>query len=229
MVLRSVGVDVIEMKIVPENMHSEAITSSDRHPLLVSLSLIPADLRNSLIRVQRRLMKADSRHVYTHPATFHITIKPMGTLGDQVEPKNMAKIKEVTRSVTAQMKPFEVSLEGLSTFPNVIYVKVAEGKEGIIRLNETLARNLKEMVTHGKYEGANMIPHVTLAHFVASDVDSLLAEVRSASLLKFGRMNLDKITLVRVSLRKYFGLQRMRARAFEKVGAFSLGSPRLSC
>jgi len=173
-------------------------------------------------------MKADSCHIYTHPATYHITIKPMGTLGDQVDPKNLSKIIEVTRIVTAQMKPFEVNLEGLSTFPNAIYVKVGKGKREIVHLNETLARNLKDMVTQGKFEGANMIPHVTLTHFVSSDADSLLAEVRSASRLKFGRMNLDKITLVRVSLQKYFGPQRLRARAFEKVAAFSLGSSKRS-
>jgi len=195
---------------------------SDRYPLLVCLSLIPADLRDSLIQIQERLMKADPRHIYTHPATFHITIKPMGTLGDQVEPKNLSKIIEVAKSVTSRMKPFEVSLEGLSIFPNAIYVKVGDGEERIVRLNDALAENLKGMVTHGKYEGAKMIPHVTLAHFVASDVDNLLAEVRRASRLKFGRMNLDKITLVRVSLRKYFGPQRMRARAFEKVAVFGL-------
>jgi 2'-5' RNA ligase len=147
----------------------------------------------------------------------------MGTLGDQVKQKNVSRIIEIMRSVTSQVKPFEVRLQGLSIFPDVIYVKVVDGREGIVSLNETLALNLRGMVTHGKHEGVNMIPHVTLAHFMASDVDNLLTEVRRASTLKFGRMNLDRITLVRVSLGKYFGPQRTGVRAFEKVAVFSLG------
>lgn len=217
------GIVTRQTEITPVNLHGKEIASSDRHPLLVGLALIPTDLQRSLARIQERLRKVDSRHIYTHPATFHITIKPMGTLGDQVKQKNLSKIIEVTRSVTSRMKPFEVGLEGLSIFPDVIYVKVTDGKEGIVRLNETLALNLRDMVTHGKHEGVNMIPHVTLAHFMASDVDNLLTEARSVSTLKFGRMNLDRITLVRASLGKYFGPQRMRARAFEKVAIFSLG------
>jgi 2'-5' RNA ligase len=162
--------------------------------------------------------------MYHPPSTFHITIKSMGFVGTQVEQRNVRRILQYIKDVALSTRPFDVRLDGLSTFPDVVYAKITSGNDDIVKLNESLAEGLKGTVIQGKYEGRDMTPHVTLATFTASDVDELLAEVRRASKLKIGEFRLDRITVVKASLKKYYGPSDARANSFDRVASFPFGS-----
>jgi 2'-5' RNA ligase len=148
----------------------------------------------------------------------------MGFVGTQVKERNVRRILQCIKDVALSTRPFDVRLDGLSAFPDVVYAKVTSGDDDIVRLNESLAESLKGMVIQGKYEGRDMIPHVTLAHFTTSDVDELLAEVRRAGKLKIGEFRLDEFTVVKVSLKRYFGPRDARASSFDRVASFPFGS-----
>jgi 2'-5' RNA ligase len=210
------------MKISPIDLHSEAIRESRKHPLLVALAFLSKDLLGPVIEVQEHLRKLDSRHIYHPSNTLHITIKPMGSLGGRIKQQNLSKILDNSRKVASEAKAFDVTLQGLACFPDVLYAKIVEGRREIVQLNKSLAKNLKGMVDQDQYEGDQMVPHVTLATFTTSDVRDLLKEVRRANQLKIGKMTVEKIVVVKAYLHRYYGPERERANSFEKIAEFPL-------
>ena len=210
------------MKITPIDLHSKAIRESRKHPFLVALAFLSKDSLGPVIEVQEHLRKLDSRHIYHPSNTLHITIKPMGSFGLRIKEQNLSKILDNSRTVASESKSFEVTLQGLAYFPDVLYAKIAEGRREIIQLNKSLAKNLKGMVDSGQYEGDQMVPHVTLATFTASDVHDLLKEVRRANQLKIGKMTIEEIVVVKAYLHRYYGPERERANSFEKIAEFRL-------
>ncbi len=212
------------MKIAPINLRSEAIRASRMHPLLVGLALLPETLQKSVTNVQENLRRINARHIF-HPAvTLHITVKPVGTLGVQVDRKDLDRIKMAFYRVSSEFEAFEVALEGLAVFPDVVYAKVTDGREDIIELNKALAESLGDLAVKWEYDGDRMIPHVTLATFTAPAIGDLLADVKKADHLAIGRMTLNCVHLVTVYLNRYYGSESDRATAFRKVGVFQLRS-----
>lgn len=210
------------MKIAPINLQSDAIRASRDHPLLVGLALLPNNLQKSVGTVQGRLKGTDPRHIY-HPAvTFHITLKPVGSLDVQVNRRDLDEIKRAFRRVASEFQAFEVALNGLAIFPDVVYAKVTDGKRDIIELNKALSESLGELAVQGEFEGDRMIPHVTLATFTTSSISRLLAEVQRADHLMIGRMTLNRIHLMTAYLHRYYGDELVRAKAFQKVEVFRL-------
>ncbi len=124
--------------------------------------------------------------------------------------------------MASEFKPFEAALEGPAVFPDVVYIKITDGKEAIIQLNKVLAKPLKGMVINGKFEGDHMIPHVTLATFTAQNLGRLLAEVDKARRQEIGRMTVNQLVVAKAFLYRYFGTPFGRAHAFEKIGIFPL-------
>ena len=210
------------MKISPINLQSKAIRESRKYPFLVALVFLSKDLVGSVIEVQEHLKKLDSRHIYHPSNTLHITIKPMGPFGLRIKEQNLSKILDNSRRVASECKSFEVKLQGLAYFPDVLYAKIAKGRREIIQLNKSLAKNLRGTVDQGQYEGDHMIPHVTLATFTASDVHDLLKEIRSANQLKIGKMTIEKIVVVKANLHRYYGREGERENSFEKIAEFPL-------
>lgn len=215
------------MRIAPINLRDEAIEASRNHPFLVGLTFLSREMQRPAKRIQEHLQRTDPRHIY-HPAnTFHITIKPLGSLGVQVQKRNLGEIVRVFKTVTSEFKPFEVVLEGLAVFPTAVYARVTDGAEEIVQLNKVLSEHLNGMAVHGRFEGNNMIPHVTLATFAAQDVERLLAEVDNARRQKVGRMKVDQLVVAKASLYRYYGPPSGRAKAFEKVAVFPLKTRQL--
>jgi 2'-5' RNA ligase len=210
------------MKIAPINLQSQAIRASRWHPLLVGLTILPKTLQKSVSAVQENLRRTDARHIFHPAATYHITLKPVGSLGVQVNRKDLDRIKDAFHRVTSEFQALEVALEGLAVFPDVVYAKVTDGKKDIIKLNKALAESLGDLAVQGEYEGDRMIPHVTLATFTTPAIGNLLADVKRADHLVIGRMTLNRVHLVTAYLNRYYGSESGRAKAFRKVEVFQL-------
>lgn len=213
------------MKIIPVDQQSEAIRDSIKHPFLVALAFLRKDSLGPVTEIQERLRKLDPRHIYHPPNTLHITIKPMGSFGVRIKRQNLREILDKTRRVASDTKSFDVTLRGLAYFPDALYAKVADGRREIVQLNKSLARSLKSMVDWGRYEGDQMIPHVTLATFTTSDVNNLLGEIRRANRQKIGRWTVGEIVVVKAHLDRYYGPERERSNSLERVAKFPLNRP----
>jgi len=193
----------------------------------VGLTILSEELRHSVVKVQDELKREDPHHIF-HPATsFHITIKPVGSIGTHINEGDLGTIMEGFRRVVSKFGGFDISLEGLGAFSDVVYARVQTGREQIIELNKKLSDNLRGIVTQGIYEGDAMVPHVTLTTFTTSDVDSLMTEVRRRESQFIGRMEVKDVAIIKVFLNRYYGNEKERGRAFEPLETIHLSNRNL--
>jgi 2'-5' RNA ligase len=210
------------LKVSPIDLQSEQIRLSSDHPLVVGLTILSIELQSSAAKVQDDLKRTDPRHIY-HPArSLHVTIKPIGLIGIQVEEGDLRAVIRGFRRVASEFESFDLTLKGLDAFPDVVYARVDEGRDQIIELNKKLAESVKGVAAQGRHEGDEMIPHVTLATFTAPDVDGLLAEVRRRESQFIGKMSLDRVKIVKAFLNRYYGDEEARQSAFEELEVVSL-------
>ena len=107
------------MKILPIDLDSEQIRQSGKHPYVVILAMVPDQLQNSIPALQDGLRDVDPKHIYHIPSNLHITVKPLGWLGVDIDNKSLSKILRLARGVVSSFKPFDITLKGLASFPDV--------------------------------------------------------------------------------------------------------------
>ena len=64
---------------------------------------------------------------------------------------------------------------------------------------------LSGLVAQGRYEGDNMLPHVTIATFASSKADSLQKLVKKHASISLGRGRIDRLAVIKATLFKYYG------------------------
>lgn len=194
-----------------------------RTPYLTTHIKLSAPLRAKVYEIEDRLRSVDSRQVYSLRSSLHITSKELGWLGEDVKRHDLPKVMSIIRDVASAQRPFDPSIEGIGAFPTVIYGRINKGADEIRCLNMELAEKLGDRVIHSEYDGANMEPHVTIAHFATRSVESLLSEVRRLEARFVGEMQVEEIRVVKYQARKLFGMPTR-----ETLAAFGLGQRKLS-
>ena len=177
------GVSQIE-SVGKENLNAGYLTASIR--------VSPA-LARRICRVRERLRKVDPRQVYSASSHLHVTVKVLGVLGKDVMTEDLDKILGIVRGTAMEQRPFELAVEGVGVFPDVIYGKVGVGAADVRRMNSKLVKRLGDMAVTSKFDGRGMLPHVTMAHFATTDVGPLLAKAAKLANEFVGSMTVSSI------------------------------------
>ncbi len=131
------------------------------------------------------------------PENVHITLKFLGELsGDDVE--------RVKRSLSmVEFGPsFELSLEGIGTFPSsgrprVVWIGIGEGKENLVRMHQVV----DQATSCIGGEEREFSPHLTVARVKkGGDVGLLLSRIKEYKDLVFGRFTVKKVVLFKSTL-----------------------------
>lgn len=178
---------------------------SGRH--LVLLARVPdlfADTR-------RRLSDFDCLAV-APPGYLHVTVTPVGTLGDGVPPDAEDRIRRDARDAFADVDAFDARFPRLNLFPTVVYAEVdADG--GFAALNDRACR-LSDVPVHDR--DRSFVPHATLAQFTGDDDYDALVEYLEANHALDATVRVDAVDLVALDHGERFP-------AFETVETYELG------
>lgn len=125
---------------------------------------VPAEVGDGVYEIQERLKALPALHNlrWVDPFDSHITIKFLG----DVEVARLPAIVEALDGVAENWEPFEVRLEGLGAFPNVLrpnsfWLGVVEGEKAFTHLYNAVEVALKRVGI--KAERRAFLPHLTLA------------------------------------------------------------------
>jgi len=123
---------------------------------------IPDDVQEQLGRIAGKLRDSGAKVRWARPENIHLTLKFLGDVDDN----DIPKVCDVMRESVEGLKPFDVRIAGLGTFPpngppRVVWAGIAGDTEPLIALAEDLDARLVEAIgvpgEHRKFH-----PHLTL-------------------------------------------------------------------
>ena len=114
-------------------------------------------------------------------------------MGEDVKKQDLDEVLGTIGKTAEEQLPFELAVEGVGVFPDVIYGKVGAGSLNVRRLNTKLVERLGDLAVRSQFDGRKMIPHVTIAHFATTDVEPLLAKVAKLATRFMGSMTVSSI------------------------------------
>ncbi len=212
------------MEVTPIRDYWQEILSSGDTVYAGLIFRIPPRLWRPLISVQNQLKAIDPRQLYANPATFHVPIKGLGYLEDEVDRNKYESVLHKIKAILSEFSPFEVTLRGVEAFPTAVYAKVHD--DGRFKeINERILQELDGEVEKSRFDAEEFVPHVTLATFNTKDVSPLLKFIESEELKDrdFGAAGVYEIEAVRVNLIFALGPQETQDSAFSYIRAFWLG------
>ncbi|MBI3333844.1 MAG: RNA 2',3'-cyclic phosphodiesterase [Candidatus Omnitrophica bacterium] len=161
---------------------------------------LPDALRQEVAAFQSELGSSGADVKWVEAGNLHLTLKFLGETGEnQVGP-----LKEGLISAALQLSPFTVSLEGIGAFPSttnprVVWVGVAQGKEELIRLAQTVEQSCSRLGFAP--EERPFSPHLTIGRLrsrerLAPLIKKLqVAELRGGTSTRVDRLILFQSTL----------------------------------
>jgi 2'-5' RNA ligase len=212
------------MEVTPIREYWNDILSSGDTVYAGLIFRIPPRIWRPLIVVQNTLRSVDSRQLYSNPATFHVPIKGLGYLEEELDRNRYETVLQNITRIISEFSPFEVSIKGVDAFPTAVYAKVAD--EGRFKeINERILEKLEGDVEKSRFDAEEFVPHVTLATFNTKDVSLLLEMIQRPDIRDrdFGSAGVYEIEAVRVNLIFALGPQETQDNAFSYIRSFWLG------
>ena len=192
-------------------------------PYLTVLVKIPEERHSAISLIQRDLERIDARHVPSPPFYLHITLKVIGGLGGSIQESRLPKIIEAIARAASKHKRFTVDFVGLGIFPDVIYLRIKEGTQELRKIHLSLLDELKGLAARARFEGPDMIPHVTLIHFATKDIEPLVSYANALENVNVPAIEVSEIALVKShSYRLLEDDETLRGSVLEKVASFTL-------
>jgi 2'-5' RNA ligase len=129
--------------------------------IFVALALDDA-MKDALANIQRRLRPHIPDAKWVEPENIHLTLKFLG----EIEEKMLKDVVVCCENVADSHQPFLISLSEIGGFPSlsyprVIWIGIADGKEEVSLLAEELDRSLAK--AGFPKEKRPFTPHLTLA------------------------------------------------------------------
>ena len=210
------------MEVRTVDDHKESIERSKTTPFLGLIIPVAKRLHSRIQELQDKLRGIDPSHVYHVPEYFHITVKPLGWLNEDVKERDLAAIFEILETELLSFNVFRIALTGLSCFPEVVYLKVHDPTESIRSLNKRLLERLGNMVVRYSYEGDNFVPHLTITTFKTKDVANLLRKLSELADVSAGSMHVSEISAVEFRPHLAYGKPAEQALAIHPLRSFAL-------
>jgi 2'-5' RNA ligase len=155
---------------------------------------LPEEVKNSILEKSSELaapginlVKKEALHL-----TFHF-------FGERTEDDARLICKALSK---IKWSGFSISLEGIgafnSNFIRVIFVKVKEGSEEVVKLYKELSASIdKEGIP---YEKEQYIPHITIARVKFADRSKLLSFIEKYKEYNFGSFKVESFYLIKSTL-----------------------------
>ncbi len=194
-------------------------------PFLVLVTMVAKQLHPEILRLQAELRTVDPRQTYHVSQYFHITVKLLGWLDKRIRAEDLPRIHEIVEKEIQSVDTFNVGLRGLSTFPDVAFVKVEDPNLNLRRLNKRLLGALGDQAVSDPYEGDNYTPHVTVATFSTRDVQNLIKKAGELSEASVGKMEVAEVKMVEFHPQLAYGKSEEQASALRSIRSFRLKSP----
>ena len=172
--------------------------------------------------VQKELRTVDPRQFYPNPGNFHVPVKGLGYLEEEVDRNKYERTLLKIERIISEFNSFEITLRGLGVFPTGIYARVEDA--GKFRtINERIFEELRGQIDSSRYDAESFVPHVNLASFNTKDVTKLLDKVNSLRNFDFGQAGVFEIEGVRTNLILALGPEETQDRAYSYIRSFWLG------
>jgi 2'-5' RNA ligase len=186
------------VELVPASEYWNVIAKSRESPLIALIYRVPPRLWREISKVQDQLKAIDQRQLFAKPSTFHLTVKVLSILDENVNWTKLEELLARTQKVVSEFYPFEISFKGLGIFPTSVYVKIEDRMDQLRMINKRIISELGNEVKQGKYDGDSYIPHVTIATFNTKEADELVSRVRSREMqeIEFGNANVLELEAV---------------------------------
>jgi 2'-5' RNA ligase len=212
------------MEVTPIRDYWNEILSSGDTVYAGLIFRVPPRLWRPLIAIQNQLRSIDARQLYSNPATFHVPIKGLGYLEEELDRNKYETVLQKISKITSDYSPFEISIKGVDTFPTAIYAKVADDSR-FKEINERILEELEGDVEKSRFDSKEFVPHVTLVTFNTKDVTPLLETIQKPEIYErdFGVAGVYEIEAVRVNLIFALGPQETQDNAFSYIRSFWLG------
>lgn len=159
----------------------------------------PAQIRADICSLQRRLRDACPKISWVRPQLFHSTLTFLGDVGDRA----MIELLPAIAAVASQTPPFDVTYEGVGTFPDarrptVLWVGCVPKDGVLLRLKTELDAAVSSLGI--ALESRAFHPHVTLGRIrspqAAKDLtpmlETLTFEPRNARIVEIHVMKSDR-------------------------------------
>ena len=212
------------MEVTPIREYWNDILSSGETIYAGLIFRIPPRLWRPMISLQSQLRSVDSRQLYSNPATFHVPIKGLGYLEDEVDRNKYEMVLHNIKKIVSDFDPFEIRLRGVDAFPTAIYANVIDNGR-FKEINQRILDELEGSVEKSRFDAEEYVPHVTLATFNTKDVSPLLEMMKTDEIRDrdFGEAGVYEIEAVRVNLIFALGPQETQDNAFSYIRSFWLG------
>ena len=212
------------MQVTPISDYWNQILSSGDINYAGLIYRVPPRLWRPLISVQNELKMLDDRQLYANPSTFHVPIKGLGYLGEDMDRSEYEILLSKVSEIVSEIDPFEVKIAGVSAFPTAIYAGIDDGGN-FKRINKKIIENLSGKVDKSPFDDEEFVPHVTLATFSTRDVRPVLEKIDSSEMRykQFGVAGVFEVEAVRINLILALGPQETQDSAFSYIRSFWLG------
>ncbi len=214
----------LAMQVTPVSEYWGSILESGATIYAGLIYRVPPRLWRPLLSIQRELKEADPRQLYTNAGNFHVPVKGLGYLGEEIDQIRYEQTLSKIKKILSEFDSFEINIRGLDAFPTGIYACIEDGGK-FQQINERIARELKGEIDSSRYDAESFVPHVTLASFNTKEVTKLLNKIESQEIKKyqFGRAGVFEIELVRTNLILALGPEETQDRAYSYLRSFWLG------
>lgn len=212
-----------DAKVTPISEYWQQILDSGETIYAGLIYRIPPRLWRPLMQVQKQLKAIDPRHLFQNPGNFHVPVKGLGYLGEDVDRDRYEGIIAKIQNIISQFPPFEIKISGIGVFPTGVYARVDDG-DRFKQINNKIADELAGEVDRSRYDAESFVPHVTIATFNARDVSPLLDRVNSKEMQEcdFGSAGVFEIEMVRTNLILALGPEETQGGAFSYIRSFWL-------
>lgn len=161
---------------------------------------IGQDSKDKLAKLEDEFKRIAADVKWVKPDNIHITLKFLG----EVPAGDIEKINKAVETATQKFKTFEINLREVGGFPSlknprVIWVGVEEGKEELIRLSQSVDRELSSLGFPP--EERDFVPHLTIGRVKSSkNIKELAQKIDKHQNANFGQGIVDKVLIMESNL-----------------------------
>ncbi len=161
---------------------------------------IPNEVRIEIGKLITKLKGLESGVKWVEEKNIHITLKFLG----EVKDNDLERLKNLVKDVVAETKIFEVSYEGLGTFPEgktprVIWIGIEKGKDELKKIADELEETLSK--NGFRKEERDFSSHATIGRVKEKkNIGELKKAIEEKKNIRFGKSTVSHITIMKSTL-----------------------------
>lgn len=153
------------------------------------------EVKNSINAIIENFKKIDPKIKWVKKENLHLTLKFLGEVDEE-------KIKRIGSSLEKKVKfsDFEITLNGIGTFPRTIWIGTTDGKEKVKEIWENVEEAAEECGFERDHRSFSA--HVTIGRIKSKPEKTLKKEIENLKEFNFGTQMVSSITMIKSTLTK---------------------------